>query len=541
MTHAPWWRDAVCYQIYVRSFADADGDGVGDLAGATSRLPYLAELGIDAVWLTPFYPSPQADHGYDVSDYCDVDPLFGDLTAFDELLEQAHHLGIRIIVDIVPNHSSDQHPWFRAAMAGSPGSRERGRYVFRDGRGDGDQPPNNWLSMFGGPAWTRVPDGQWYLHLFDTGQPDFCWANPEVGDEFERVLRFWLDRGVDGFRIDVANALVKADGLPDLTDEQLRAESGELVEHTLNETGRPYQDQPGVHEVYRRWHRVLAEYPGDRMAIAEAWVGTAESLARYVRPDELQQAFNFLWLQAEWSADSMRAVVRETFSATDLVDASPTWVLSNHDVVRTVTRFGGGARGLDRARSSLLAILALPGSAYLYQGEELELPQVDIGPEHRQDPTFLNGRGVGRDGCRVPMPWTAAGGDGSAYGFSPSGGALPWLPLPDGWGQLSVEAQQADPASTLRFVRDAVRVRRRLAGSLGHTVDLPEVGPDVLVVRRPSPEGAAGLVCVLACGAAAVPLAPLRVDPDTAVLTSRAGAVLDGALQPDTAAWFHPG
>ncbi len=539
MTHVPWWRDAVCYQVYVRSFADSDGDGVGDLAGAAFRLPYLAELGVDAVWLTPFYPSPQADHGYDVADYCDVDPLFGDLAAFDALVGRAHGLGIKVIVDVVPNHSSTQHPWFRAALASTPGSPERARYVFRDGRGEDDsEPPNNWPSVFGGPAWTRVPDGQWYLHLFDAGQPDFDWANPAVGDEFERVLRFWLDRGVDGFRIDVANGLVKADGLPDLTPAQLAAETGEVAEF-LRDADRPYSDQPGVHDVYRRWHRVLADHPGDRMAIGEAWVGDADAMARYVRDDELQQVFNFHWLLAQWSGDVLRQVVDRTFAATAPVGASPTWVLSNHDVVRTVTRYGDGAQGLGRARSALLAMLALPGSAYLYQGEELGLPQVDVPPEARQDPTYVNGRGVGRDGCRVPLPWTT-GDDGTAYGFSPAGAEPPWLPQPAGWGSWSVRTQQGDPSSTLAFVRDALRLRRELLGGLGDDVELADLGDDVFVARRAARDGAGtGLVCVVATGSAPVRLAPLGVDAGGLLLATRDDAVVDGALQPDAGAWFR--
>ncbi len=472
MPNAPWWRDAVCYQIYVRSFADADGDGVGDLDGITSRLDHLADLGVDAVWLTPFYTSPQADHGYDVADYCDVDPLFGDLTAFDRLHHRARELGLRVIVDIVPNHSSDQHPWFKQALAAGPGSPERSRYVFRDGTGpDGDRPPNNWPSKFGGSAWTRVPDGQWYLHLFDPAQPDFDWTLPAVGDEFERVLRFWLDRGVDGFRIDVADGLAKADGLPDLTPAQL-AEDAADADDPLRQVERPFADQPAVHDVYRRWRRVLDDYPGDRMAIGEAWVGDTAALARYVRGDELQQVFNFHWLNAPWSASAWRQVVEDTFAATDPVGATPTWVLSNHDVVRTPSRYGEGPQGLARARAALLAMLALPGSAYLFQGEELGLPQVDVPPDRRQDPSYLRGRGTGRDGCRVPLPWTTDGPD-TSYGFSPAGAAPAWLPQPPGWGDLSVQAQtgragldaRARPRGAGAAAPAAARPRRRGRGA----------------------------------------------------------------------------
>ncbi|RYE73803.1 MAG: alpha-amylase, partial [Myxococcales bacterium] len=329
-----WWRDAVVYQVYVRSFASTTDSGMGDLPGLTSRLGYLRDLGVDAIWLNPFYRSPQHDHGYDVADYTDVDPRFGDLTDFDEMLAEAHALGLRVIVDIVPNHTSSEHPWFVEALASPPGSPERARYLFRD-------EPNNWLSVFGGPAWTQVPDGQWYLHLFDTHQPDLDWTNPEVGDFFESVLRFWLDRGVDGFRIDVAHGNRKAAGLPDAEDPAA-AQSGSVA--------GPMWDQPEVHDIYRRWHEVLASYDGDRMAVAEAWAPTPERTMAYARSDELQQSFNFHWLEAEWDAEAFREVIEETMRSSALVDAPPTWVLSNHDVVRHPTRYGGGATGLARAK-----------------------------------------------------------------------------------------------------------------------------------------------------------------------------------------------
>jgi alpha-glucosidase len=535
-TTAPWWRHAVCYQIYVRSFADSDGDGVGDLAGITGRLPYLADLGVDAIWLTPFYRSPQADHGYDVADYRDVDPLFGSLATFDAMLARAHELGLRVIVDIVPNHSSDEHEWFKAALAAGPGSPERERYVFRDGRGpDGTEPPNNWQSVFGGPAWTRVDDGQWYLHLFDAGQPDFNWDNPEVGDEFESVLRFWLDRGVDGVRIDVAHGLAKAEGLPDteyvMVAGRERLTPAELTAHAISD--RPYWDQPAVHEVYRRWRRVLGSYDGDRMAIAEAWVPTAEAIARYVRPDELQQAFNFLWLQAEWSAAQFRKVLVETFAASEPVDASPTWVLANHDVIRTVTRYGDGPTGVSRARAAALAMLALPGSAYVYQGDELALPQVDVAEADRQDPTWRRGGGVGRDGCRIPMPWDA---DAPPFGFAPAG-STPWLPQPSDWGSRSIAGQDGDPESTLELYRSALRLRRELLPALGDRVTIVDRGDDdaFAFARAGAASDDPALVCVVNCGAAAVPVDDLG-EP---ILTSRPDAIEDGALAPDTAGWFR--
>ncbi|HEX2174603.1 MAG TPA: glycoside hydrolase family 13 protein [Nocardioidaceae bacterium] len=520
-----WWQDGVFYEIYVRSFADADGDGIGDIPGITSRLSYLAGLGVDAVWITPFYPSPQADHGYDVADYRDVDPMFGTLADFDEMLQTAHEHGIRVVVDLVPNHSSDEHEWFRQALAAGPGSRERDRYLFRDGRGDdGEQPPNNWRSVFGGPAWARVPDGQWYLHMFDRRQPDFNWDNPEVRDEFESVLRFWLERGVDGFRIDVAHGMFKAEGLPDVeSDVDVTG-----IEEAMANLERPYWDQPAVHDVYRRWRHVLQEYPGDRMAVAEAWVGSAESMARYVRPDELQQAFNFHWLQARWSAAAFRAVIEATFAAVGPVEASPTWVLSNHDVERHVSRYGDGTQGLARAHAATLTMLALPGSAYLYAGEELGLPQAEVPPEQRQDPTWHRGGGVGRDGCRVPMPWS---GDTPPFGFSPPGSAPTWLPQPRAWAGLAVDAQQQDPGSTLSFYRRALATRRAVLPEVGSAVKFLDSAPEVLAFRR-DPD----LVCVVNCGREPTDVSGLG---DLVIASGADEEVLGGSLPPDTAAWFR--
>ena len=517
-SHVPWWRDAVCYQIYVRSFADGDGNGIGDLPGIESRLPYVAGLGVDAIWLTPFYPSPQHDHGYDVADYRDVDPRFGTLADFDRLEQTAHRLGLKVIVDVVPNHTSVDHPWFAAALAAGPASPERARYIFRPGGGSaGDQPPNDWRSMFGGPAWSRVEDGEWYLHLFDGTQPDLNWRNAEVVDEFDDILRFWLDRGVDGFRIDVAHGLLKADGLPD-------GPSGPGVL-----TG-PTWDQPEVHDVYRRWRRLLESYPGDRMAIAEAWAADADRMARYVRPDELHQAFNFHWLEAPWSAAAFREVVDRTYAAVDSVGASPTWVLSNHDVVREVTRYGDGAVGVSRSKAASLTMLALPGSAYLYQGQELGLPEVDVPPERRQDPMWLRGGGVGRDGCRVPMPWE---GDAPPYGFSPSATADSWLPQPADWASLTVRAQQAWPQSTLNFFREALRARRQLVSRLDERLEFAETPDDVLAFRREP-----GFTCVLNCGSAPFELATLGDLGRLLVTSGPAADVGEGRLLPDAAAWF---
>ncbi|GII57208.1 alpha-glucosidase [Planotetraspora thailandica] len=449
-----WWRDAVIYQVYVRSFADADGDGVGDLPGVRGRLPYLADLGVDALWLTPFYTSPMADFGYDVADYRDVDPIFGSLADARALIEDAHARGLRIIVDVVPNHTSDRHAWFAAALLGEPGGPERERYVFREGRGAaGELPPNDWESVFGGPAWTRVEDGQWYLHLFAREQPDLNWDNPEVHAEFADVLRFWLDLGVDGFRIDVAHGMVKAPGLPDV------GYPGHV--EMIGVADVPFFDQDGVHEIHRTWRRILDSYQGERIGVAEAWAPTPERLARYVRPDELHQAFNFHFLKAPWDAAVFRSVIEESLTTAALVGAPSTWVLSNHDVKRHVTRYGGGELGLRRARAAALLMLALPGSAYVYQGDELGLPEVlDLPEEYLCDPQRLRAPDSGRDGCRVPIPWTQAGGP--THGFAPADTVRSWLPLPADWCNLSVEAQLRDEASMLNLYRAALRIRRSL-------------------------------------------------------------------------------
>jgi alpha-glucosidase len=518
----------VTYQVYVRSFADSDGDGVGDLPGITSRLPYLRDLGVDALWLTPFYTSPQHDHGYDVADYEDVDPLFGTLADADQLINAAHGLGLKVVVDLVPNHTSSEHEWFRAALAAEPGSPERARYIVRDGKGpNGEQPPNNWHSVFGGLAWTRVPDGQWYLHLFDDTQPDLDWRNPEVGDMFEGVLRFWLDRGVDGFRVDVAHGLVKEASLRDqVVPEGEEPNSGadltgehQMVEHPPRD--EPMWDQPELHDIYRRWHRVLAEYPGDRMTVAEAWTQTAESMARFVRADEMSQAFNFSWLLAPWSAGAFEGVIRKTLHELSEVDAAPTWVLSNHDVVRHATRYGGGPVGIARARAATLAMLALPGSAYLYQGEELGLENVDVPEELRQDPAWRRTHTEWRDGCRVPIPWS---GDAPPYGFGPGTGQ-PWLPQPPDWVDRTVAAEEQDPDSTLAFYKAALGARRKHTRDATEEVELLDAGEDVLAFTR------GGLTVVLNAGDDAVELPAGDV-----VIAS--GELAGRLLPPDTAVWL---
>jgi alpha-glucosidase len=547
-----WWRDAVIYQIYPRSWADADGDGMGDLPGITARLPHLADLGVDAVWLSPFYTSPQHDAGYDVADYRDVDPRFGSLADADTMIARAHELSLRVLVDIVPNHSSSDHPWFRDALAAGPGSAARARYLFRDGAGEhGEEPPNNWLSVFGGPGWTRVTEadgspGQWYLHLFDVTQPDFDWTNPEVGDEMESVLRFWLDRGVDGFRIDVANGLVKAEGLPDAP-----ANAPE-VEHT---DAMPMWDQPGVHDVYRRWRKVTDSYAidgedADRILCGEAWVLPAESLARYVRSDELHQTFNFPFLMTPWIAAELRAEITESLAAVAEYDAPQTWVLSNHDVVRHASRLGyppvpGRLRmpgigaddpqpdadvGLRRARAASTVMLALPGSAYVYQGEELGLPEATQLPDDaRQDPTWERSAHTqrGRDGARVPMPWD---GDAPSYGFGPTDAS--WLPQPEVYGELAADRQTGDEGSTLELYRTLLSTRREHRLGRGK-LSWVELGVDVLAFDVSTESGTVVRV-VANLGRESIPL-----SEDGEVIVRSADVDLADGLPADTAVWVR--
>ncbi|MFJ9839353.1 glycoside hydrolase family 13 protein [Kitasatospora sp. NPDC101155] len=537
-----WWRDAVIYQVYPRSFADSNGDGMGDLPGIRSRLPYLRDLGVDAVWLSPFYASPQADAGYDVADYRAVDPMFGTLLDADALIRDAHGLGLRIIVDLVPNHSSDQHEWFQRALREGPASPLRDRYHFRPGKGEnGELPPNDWESIFGGPAWTRTenPDGtpgDWYLHLFAPEQPDFNWENPAVADEFRSILRFWLDMGVDGFRIDVAHGLVKAPGLPDLGGaDQLKLLGNDVM---------PFFDQDGVHEIYRSWRKILDEYPGQRIGVAEAWTPTVQRTANYVRPDELHQAFNFQYLGTDWDATALREVIDLSLDSMRPVDAPTTWVLSNHDVTRHATRFanepglgtqirtpGDRSLGLRRARAATLLMLALPGSAYVYQGEELGLPDVtDLPDEVRQDPSFFRQAGQDgyRDGCRVPIPWS---GTEAPYGFGPVAGGPSWLPQPAEWAALSVEAQTGDPTSTLELYRSALAVRRAQ----------PDLGAGTEVEWLDAPEGAlafrrGSFVCTVNTTGE-----PVRIAAPGRLLLASTELVVDGGetvLAPDSTGWW---
>ncbi|WP_086771340.1 glycoside hydrolase family 13 protein [Streptomyces bobili] len=522
-----WWRDAAIYQVYPRSFADGDGDGTGDLAGVRAKLPYLAELGVDAVWFTPWYLSPLADGGYDVADYRTIDPAFGTLDEAEKLIAEARSLGIRTIVDIVPNHVSDQHPWFRAALAAGPGSPERKRFHFRPGRGEhGELPPNDWPSQFAGPTWTRVEDGEWYLHLFTPQQPDLNWAHPAVREEHESVLRFWFERGVAGVRIDSAALPAKDPALPDFVEGR---------------DPHPYVDRDELHEIYRSWRRVADAHGA--VFVGEVWLPDSERFARYLRPDELHTAFNFTFLACPWDAHRLRTAIDDTLAEHAPVGAPATWVLCNHDVTRTVTRYGRADTGFDfatkafgtptdlelgtrRARAAALLTLALPGSVYLYQGEELGLPEADIPRECIQDPMHFRSGGTdpGRDGCRVPLPWKAA----SPYaGFGSD--AEPWLPQPAGWSAYAADRQAADPASMLSLYRTALRLRRTEPALGDGPLEWLPAPDGVLAFRR-----APGLVCVvnLAGRPAALP------DHDAVLLTS--GPLdTDGGLPTDTAVWLR--
>ena len=560
-----WWRHAVVYQVYPRSFADADNDGTGDVRGITSKLPHLADLGVDAVWISPWYPSPLLDGGYDVADYRDINPDFGTLADADELIAKAHELGIRVIIDLVPNHSSWEHPWFREALATTPGSPERERYIFRDGRGaDGELPPNNWGSIFGGPAWTRTtnPDGtpgQWYLHLFDVSQPDWNWENPEVAAVFDDVLRFWFDRGIDGFRVDVADSMAKH---PELPDHEVNPHTG--FGSNDKRPGSPHWDFPGVDAIQRRWRAVADEYAdtelGGRIFVAEAYLDPISRLVEYVRPDRLHTTFNFDALLSAWTVGSQRAVIEKTIPAHESVGAPTTWVLGNHDNVRVATRYGKPITGVDytvtdplesagdpielgtrlhamptdlelgrrRARAAALLEFSLPGSAYIYQGEELGLEEVEDIPEALlQDPAWeRSGHRVrGRDGCRVPLPWS---GGVAPFGFGVD--AAPWLPQPAHWDEFTVEAQDVDPGSMLNLYRAALALRRERADFRSddmapHGLD----GGDVIAFTRGS-----GTVVVVNFGAQ-----PVELPAGEVLLTSV--DLVDGKLPQDATAWVATG
>lgn len=522
----PWWRQAVVYQVYLRSFADGNGDGTGDIAGIRSRLPYLRSLGVDAIWINPWYVSPMNDGGYDVADYRAIDPQFGTMDEAIGLIEDAKRVGLHVLLDLVPNHTSSEHPWFKEALVSAPGSAARDRYHFRPGRGPkGSRPPTNWAGMFGGSTWTRVADGEWYLHLFDQTQPDLNWSSPEVIAEHEDVIRFWLEKGAAGFRVDVANGLVKDPEYPDIGAEGVPV---------------PYSDLDLLHDIVRDWRKVVDEY--EAILVAEAWVESWDRLANYLRPDEYHQAFEFDFMQAPWDAEIMKGIIDAALIGSSGVGSVPTWVLSNHDIVRQVTRYAlpqdvdarawllKGDRslldpglGLRRARAAALLMLGLPGSAYLYQGEELGLPEVhDLPFEVLEDPTWVRSRHTrkGRDGCRVPLPWAASG---SSFGFGRDGS---WLPQPAEWSSLSVEAQDGVTGSTLELYREAIGLRSR------YLVGTAEFGwvaaeGEVLVFDRGE------VTVVVNFGADPVPL------PHGEILITSIPAD-DGLLPSDGAAWLRP-
>jgi alpha-glucosidase len=534
-----WWRDAVIYQVYVRSFADANGDGIGDLAGVRAKLPYLRDLGVDAMWFTPWYASPMADGGYDVADYRAIDPAFGSLAEAEKLIGEALELGIRTIIDIVPNHVSDQHPWFKAALAAAPGSAERARFWFHPGRGaNGDEMPTAWPSNFSGPTWTRTtnPDGtpgEWYLHLFSAHQPDLNWNHPDVRREHEQILRFWFDRGVAGVRIDSAALLIKDPALPEVPVDPGPGD-------------HPTVDRDELHDIYRSWRAIADSYAGRRILVGEIWLADMERFARYLRPDELHTAFNFDFLGRPWEAAGLRASIDRTIEAHAPVGAASTWVLSNHDVTRPVTRLGredssfafatkrrGTPTDLDlgrrRARAAALLSAALPGSLYIYQGDELGIDEVDDLPLDRlQDPMFFRSGGAdpGRDGCRVPLPWS---GSEPPFGFSPNNArGEPWLPQPSRWADLTVEIQRDQPGSMLNLYRTALRIRRsEPALGDGAMTWLPS-DPDVLAFQR-------GDRFASVTNLSAVDVA---LPPHDDVLVASADFV-DGLLPPDATAWLR--
>lgn len=532
----PWWHRAAVYQVYPRSFRDGNADGLGDIPGVVEKLDYLAALGVQAVWLSPFYPSPQKDSGYDVADPRGVDPMYGTLADVDRLIAEAHDRDLRVIIDVVPNHMSSAHPWFIEALHAAPGSPERARFHYRDGRGHlGELPPNNWASLFGGPAWSRVREetgplagrmGQWYLHLFDASQPDVNWTDPEVREDWRRTLRFWLDKGVDGFRVDVALGLAKDMNYPDIDDpvefvESLRFDlddgSPQAADRRARIANSAFFDRDEVQDIYREWRTLMNEYDGDRMAVVEAWV-PPQRISRYVAPDTLHQIFGFDFLVVPWNAEAMRRAITSTIDGLARVGAPPTWALSNHDSPRVVTRLGGGAHGLAKARALALLVQALPGSVYVYQGEELGLADAPLPDSARQDPVFFRSHGEqkGRDAARVPLPWL---GTAPPFGFTDSGRA-PWLPQPRDWRELTVVAQEADPHSTLNLYRTALHLRRDIPDA---PLQFLDAAPGLVAFTR-----GADFACVTNCTAEAVPF-PVR---GATILCSTSGAPNESPFVP---------
>ncbi len=565
-TTSPWWLDAVVYQVYVRSFADADGDGIGDLAGITARLDHLESLGVDAVWLTPCYPSPQLDHGYDVADYFDIEPAYGDLAAFDRLIAEARQRSIRVLMDVVPNHCSAEHEWFGAALQADPGSPERARFYFRDGRGErGELPPNNWSAVFGGPAWSRVAErdgapGQWYLHTFTPWQPDFDWSCPDVVEMFDSMLTFWFDRGVEGFRVDAVTIVGKAPGLPDAPDVPEGTAENDVWTHN------PYSVfWPTAHDIWRHWRRLIDRYEATHagrslVTVSEAYTpDRPDLLLDYVNPREFHQSFCFDLMLAPWRADTLRATIEPVYDTLTAAGAPLTWTINNHDTQRAVTRYGRAdatelsswtknnlvytgtpvdlALGTTRARAAIALVAALPGSLYLYQGEELGLPEVlDLPAAARQDPMFVRteGREIGRDGCRVPLPWT----DDATTSFGFSAGSMPsspsWLPQPADWGTHSVETQEHDPESMLALYRRVLRARgSRLDAEAGLSF-VDGVHPDLLAFRRGE------VTVVLNVGDTEIELGPELADGARIVLTSAPAGHDAGRVPANTCCWLAP-
>ena len=567
-----WWQEAVVYQVYPRSYGDSNGDGIGDINGIRAHIPHLVDLGIDALWLSPHYVSPMHDAGYDVADYRDVDPIFGNLDDLRNLIKELHASGIRLFIDIVPNHTSWDHDWFLEALEHPPVNDPSvpsltrysegpwARYHLIRGREGGTVSPNDWPSVFGGNTWHQVddadgnPSGWWYLHIFDKSQPDIDWTNPEVRDEFLGHLKFWFDMGVDGFRIDVAHGLVKAEGYPDYVPPG----PGEPSYYV------PFWDQDPVHDIWREWRAVAEQYDPPRVFVAEAWVNPAERGAMYLRADELHTGFNFPYLTAAWNGAALRSVIDKSLHGNYLVGAPTTWVLENHDVWRATTRYaplanGEEAASLDanldisksadwreprdiavgrlRARAGFMTMLALPGTAYIYQGQELGLEEVfDIPDELRQDPAFANtgGENLGRDGCRVPIPW-----DNSSDTFGFNSGNASWLPQPRRWADYTVEQQGKDANSFLNLARQALKIRKAhqaLGGISHYTVDLiwDETPTDIISFVRPERNDDHAVRCVMNMGRE-----PYELPTGNIMLQSNPDAVVDGKLAPHSTVWLE--
>lgn len=493
-----WWQTAAVYQVYPRSFADASGGGTGDLAGITSRLDYLSWLGVDAIWISPFYPSPMADFGYDVANYTDVDPLFGSMADFDALLAAAHERGIRVIVDYVPNHTSDQHPWFVESRA-SRSSAKRDWYYWRDARPDGSL-PNNWISMFAGPAWEwDEPTAQYYLHTFLAEQPDLNWRNREVRAAMFDVARFWLDRGVDGFRIDVAPMVMKDPQLRDNPPSPDPRKGDGRLGSWLDQLHVNDHNHPDMHELYRSFRALLESYPGDRVSIGELHHPDFDTWAAYYgeRQDEIHVPFNFHIITSPWTAHAVRHAV-EGVQGVLPPGAWASWVLGNHDQ----PRFGSPERaGRDQARVGMLMLLTLRGTPTIYYGEEIGMVDVPVATEDARDPLERREPGRGRDGCRSPMQWDAS----PNAGFT-APDAVPWLPLAPDAATVNVAGQVEDPDSILTLTRDLLRLRRE------HPVlsagDFERFGPTpdgTFAFRRIGPEGMLNVVLNLTATPRVVP------------------------------------